>query len=137
VQIVVCKPLNTIKGYRPLPGKIDTKSTQKSNESPDCSGMLMRHFADSTAGHTPSVITNQWKNADALDCKILQCTEKLILRLLTGRTAGQMYQFALKAAEEILRHRIVVGLALPEHALHKAQFFELTSRMAPSLNAAS
>lgn len=39
--------------------------------------MLMRHFADSTAGHTPSVITSQWKNADALDCKILQCTEKL------------------------------------------------------------
>ena len=77
MQIVVCKPLNTIKGYRPLSGIIDTKSTQKSNESPDCSGMLMRHFADSTAGHTPSVITSQWKNADALDCKILQCTEKL------------------------------------------------------------
>ena len=39
--------------------------------------MLMRHFADSTAGHTPSGITNQWKNADALDYKSPQCTEKL------------------------------------------------------------
>ena len=54
-----------------------------------------------------------------------------------GCVAGQIYQFTLETAEEILRHRIVVGLALPGHALHKAQFFELTSRMAPSLNAAS
>jgi len=48
-----------------------------------------------------------------------------------------MCQFALEAAEEIFRYRIVVGLALPGHTLHKAQFFELTSRLAPSLNAAS
>ena len=27
--IVVCKPLNTIKGYRPLPDKIDTKKDTK------------------------------------------------------------------------------------------------------------
>ena len=36
-----------------------------------------------------------------------------------------MYQFAFEAAEEILRHRIVVWLALPGHTLHKAQFFKL------------
>ena len=47
------------------------------------------------------------------------------MRLPTGRIAGQIYQFTLEAAEEIFRHRIVVGLALPGHALHKAQFFEL------------
>ena len=64
-------------GDCPLPDKIDTKSTQKSNESPDCSSMLMRHFADSTAGHTPSGITSQWKNADELDYKNPQCTGKL------------------------------------------------------------
>ena len=39
--------------------------------------MLMRHFADSTVGHTPSGITNKWKNADALDYKSPQCIEKL------------------------------------------------------------
>ena len=42
-----------------------------------------------------------------------------------GCVAGQIYQFTLEAAEEIFRHRIVVGLALPGHTLHKAQFFEL------------
>ncbi len=39
--------------------------------------MLMRHFADSTVGHTPSGITSQWENEDALDCKSPQCIEKL------------------------------------------------------------
>ena len=47
------------------------------------------------------------------------------MRLPTGCIAGQIYQFTLKAAEEILRHRIVVRLALPGYTLHKAQFFEL------------
>ena len=47
------------------------------------------------------------------------------MRLPTGCITGQIYQFTFEAAEEILRHRIVVRLTLPGHTLHKAQFFEL------------